>query len=268
MRRVRSRSLSVEFERGKESTSPIRPRLRKEAGPRPDSTISRDSLCDSLYEPKFSIPSATKLRREKLARVCKLLGDDVPIDLVFPANDDPAEEDWYILDICAPQEIETPPSSPLPPTPPKPQRKPAVPPKPEQPRWLAYRTPTLETIVEQSPRSSSYSSISSADSACSLLTTTTSSSYRFTSSGCASESSTASILAHESPSAPHAQPPPPPPKFVDEQIHEMSGTHGRREFAIYVPFRRRTNRLTCQAELGKGSNGQFEVVRGMLDLRI
>ena len=228
-----------------------------------------------------------------MARVCKLLGDDVPVDLVFPTHDDP-EVDYekydFVLDICAPrQKVETPPPYSPPATPPKYkiQRKP-VPSLPnteqhqQQPRWLAYRNPNLETIVEQSPRTSYSSSCtsSSADSACSLLTNTTSSSYRFTSSGCGTstfESSTASFAAaaaaHESISSTHlassdrinsANAP-----LMDEQIREMSGTFGRREFAMYVPFRRRTNRsLSCQAELGKECNGQFEVVRGMLDLRI
>lgn len=255
-----SRSRSISSEYTDEKIPVLRPRKNVES--RPDS-FSRDSLCDSLYEPTFSIPSATKLRRDKMARVCKLLGEDVPVDLVFPANADPEDDGYCVLDICAPQKAigaEAPP-----PIPPKSVKKSAEPSQQkensEQPRWMSYRTPILETIVEQSPRAS-YSSSSSADSACSLLTTTTSSSYRFTSSGCASESSPASSSAQVTTTSASSLSP-------AQQIREMSSTHGRREFAIYVPFRRRMSGQNCHAEFyGKEATQDFEVVRGMLDLRV
>lgn len=283
-----SRSFSLEWELLTEddSCSPVRPRPRPQKENQDESrpeSFSRDSLCDSLYEPKFVIPSATKLRREKMARVCKLLGEDVPVDLVFPVADDEVlskPEDNVnvvpvpVLDICAPQKVET---APLPP--PKPRRKP-VPrlfPDAEQPRWptshAQYCTPPLlETIVEQSPRASySSSTSSSADSAYSVLTTTTSSSYRFSSSGCLSdESSPAPSSAHES-SIGTAVGTSAPLISQSQQIREMSsGTqgHGRREFAIYVPFRRRVHKGSCQAEFEKDPGQAFDMVHSMLDLRV
>ena len=53
---------------------------------------ARDSLCDSLYEPTFTIPSEGALRHAKLAHVQKLWGEDIPINLVFPRDPDMEEE--------------------------------------------------------------------------------------------------------------------------------------------------------------------------------
>ncbi|KAL5521019.1 hypothetical protein ACEPAG_8941 [Sanghuangporus baumii] len=377
-------------------------RFERHHHPRPDSMASRksrDSLCDSVldFEPSFRIPSATKMKREKMARVCKLLGEDVPVHLVFPVSqpDDPAEDfsssspssssssssdsdldSELVLDISAPP----PPPTPLkevqsqiqnqtqietqtrivsppqpPPLPPKNniKRKPVpkadfdekdlknadleapLPPLPtkaelkqeeeeeeaQETRWQPTLAPTppstsslpmtyrasrlnldlrLETIIEQSPRTSySSSSASSMDrrssrsstsSNYSLLSTTTSSSYRFTSSGCLSSSSSPSDCsaptsssgahahAYEAPESPCAQS---NTANVQQQIHEMSsssGTHGRREFAIYVPFRRRPSALanSCQTQFVNANSPnqsmstihEHELVRGMLDLRV
>ncbi|KAL5532414.1 hypothetical protein ACEPAF_5984 [Sanghuangporus sanghuang] len=382
-------------------------RVGRQHRQRPDSMVSRksrDSLCDSVldFEPSFCIPSATKMKREKMARVCKLLGEDVPAHLVFPVPrpDDPADDfsssspssssssssdsdldSELVLDICA-----VPPPTPLkevqsqiqnqtqietqsrivsPPPPPLPpknniKRKPVpkadfdekdlenadveaplppLPTKPElkleeevqQTRWQPTLAPTLpmtyrasrpnlglrlETIIEQSPRtsysSSSASSVdrrsssrSSTSSNYSLLSTTTSSSYRFTSSGCLSSSSSPSDCSAPTSSGAHTHAcevetsiPASPPwttagsaspsadvvqQQQQQQIHEMSsssssGTHGRREFAIYVPFRRRPSALanSCQAQFvnangpkqSMGTGHEHELVRGMLDLRV
>ncbi|KAL5505051.1 hypothetical protein ACEPAH_7714 [Sanghuangporus vaninii] len=396
-------------------------RVGRQHRPRPDSMVSRksrDSLCDSVldFEPSFYVPSATKMKREKMARVCKLLGEDVPVHLVFPVSrpDDPAEgfsssspssssssssssdsdlDSELVLDICA---LPPPPPTPLkeiqsqiqnqtqietqtrivspPPPPPLPpknniKRKPVpkayfddekdlenadveapLPPLPtkaelkqeeqeqeqeqEGTRWQPTLAPTpsltsslpmtyrasrpnlglrLETIVEQSPRTSycpsSASSVdrrssrSSTSSSYSLLSTTTSSSYRFTSSGCLSSpsdcsaptSSGAHAHAHahahaygvesSTPASPRTAAggsTSPSANVVQQQIHAMSsspGTHGRREFAIYVPFRRRPSALanSCQAQFVNANNPNRgmstghehdELVRGMLDLRV
>ncbi|KAL5483593.1 hypothetical protein ACEPAI_8825 [Sanghuangporus weigelae] len=373
------------------------PRVGRQQHPRPDSMVSRksrDSLCDSVldFEPSFRIPSATKMKREKMARVCKLLGEDVPVHLVFPVSrpDDPAEDflssspsssssssadsdldSELVLDISAPPpptplkevqsqiqnqtQIETqtrivspppppplPPKNnikrkpvpkadfdekdlenadveaPLPPLPTKPELKQEEQEEAQQTRWqptltspllMTYRASRpnlglrLETIVEQSPRtsysSSSASSMdrrssrSSTNSNYSLLSTTTSSSYRFTSSGCLSSecsaptsSGDAHAHAYEAETSIPASPRTagsarPSANVVQQQIHEMSsssGTHGRREFAIYVPFRRRPSALanSCQAQFvnANGPNQsmstghEHELVRGMLDLRV
>ena len=47
---------------------------------------------DTLYEPTFSIPSETKVKRDKLARICKILGRDVPTGAVFPGEPPSYEE--------------------------------------------------------------------------------------------------------------------------------------------------------------------------------
>lgn len=78
---------------------------------RPDSLATRDSVCDSLYEPAFVIPSTTKVRRDKMARVCKILGEEVPVELVFPSNTPSYDhaapfpnkkdlgDDWSVIDV-------------------------------------------------------------------------------------------------------------------------------------------------------------------------
>ncbi|KAH8110208.1 hypothetical protein DFH11DRAFT_1514732 [Phellopilus nigrolimitatus] len=257
LRRSRSRSLSVDLSPssgqkvgGNGSVMP-RPRPLKEDDARPQS-FSRDSLCDSLYEPAFNIPSSTSLRREKMARICKLLGEGVPVDLVFPATE-VAEDYKVVLDIRPPSAAaelevltETPP-------PPPPKQTLVGSPKAEQLRRTSNRARMLETIVE-SPRSSSSSNFS-ACSGSSLLTTTTSSSYRFTSSPCSSSPSSSS--SHETTTS----------SDLVHPVHEIDGTHGRREFAIYVPFRRWPNNAGCSAEAERRVGQKFEPAKGMVDLR-
>lgn len=52
----------------------------------PQKHQGRETRPDSLlYEPAFSIPSETKVKRDKLARVCKILGREVPSNAVFPS---------------------------------------------------------------------------------------------------------------------------------------------------------------------------------------
>lgn len=43
--------------------------------------------------PSFSIPSAASMRREKMRRVRKMLGDGVPTDLVFPSSHEESESE-------------------------------------------------------------------------------------------------------------------------------------------------------------------------------
>ena len=227
-------------------------RPQNQSVPRPES-FSRDSLCDSLYEPSFSIPSDLKIRREKMARVCKLLGEDVPVDLVFPSNLDEESDFVPVLDIRAP-EVEPVPQLPSKPTPRKPKRKP-VPELHELPRAVPQRTPFLETIVEQSPRGS-YSSTASFDSASSLLTSTTSSSYRFSSSGCSSYLTSSS---YDSVTTPQSASP----------IPDALGPYNRREFSLYMPFRGQSSGygVGCHSE-AKNNPYEHNVMRGMLDLRL
>ena len=69
---------------------------RKPVPPLNGQTPARDSLCDSLYEPNFTIPSEAAMRRAKMDRVRKLLGEGVPVHLVFPnesCHDEEAEDD-------------------------------------------------------------------------------------------------------------------------------------------------------------------------------
>lgn len=49
---------------------------------------TRDSVTDSLFDPQFIIPTEASMRRQKLKRVTKRLGDGVPMDLLFPDDRD------------------------------------------------------------------------------------------------------------------------------------------------------------------------------------
>ncbi|THG96195.1 hypothetical protein EW145_g7821 [Phellinidium pouzarii] len=262
LRRTRSRSMSASLRDRKDEkmgslgdvVPPLSPQARsrpeKEAASRPES-FSRDSLCDSLYEPSFIISSSLKLRREKMARVCKLLGEDVPVDLVFPAAIEENHADYdFVLDIRS-SSVE-PTADDIPPPPPP---KSVVVQMPEQPKWTSYHTTALETIVEQSPRSSCSSNFST-NSASSCLTATTSSSYRFTSSGCAS--APPSYSSHDSTQSPQ----------ITQSINDTGVARRSREFSIYVPSQRRMNGVGCSAEIGKTGAQEFEVVTAMVDLRI
>lgn len=263
---------------------------------RPDSLATHDSLCDSLYEPAFVIPSSTKIRRDKMARVCKLLGEEVPVELVFPSatpssHDYPASraikqdigDDWSVIDIRRSSMVA--PSDPpsyadseaeklLPPLP-----SDALAPLPSKPKltvntdttlqalpkWTSYRAGgrSLEPIAEMSPRSSCSSRASYASGA-SFSSTTTSSSYRFTSSGCsdpaASPASPAPANA-ESDNVAVASP--------TQDLHMSYGFSGRREFSIYLPFQRRARGSAGYAPvLGSDESQEFEVVKTMVDLRV
>ena len=75
--------------------------------------------------PSFSIPSEASMRREKMRRVRKMLGDGVPADLVFPSSPEESESEedspliptptstmsreWLLLDVNKPL-----PSEPIP----------------------------------------------------------------------------------------------------------------------------------------------------------
>ncbi|TFK78667.1 hypothetical protein K466DRAFT_506934, partial [Polyporus arcularius HHB13444] len=58
-----------------------------------------DQLTGSYEPPSFSIPSDAAMRREKMRRVRKMLGDGVPSDLVFPSSSEESdsEEDSPLL---------------------------------------------------------------------------------------------------------------------------------------------------------------------------
>ncbi|KAL0959017.1 hypothetical protein HGRIS_014329 [Hohenbuehelia grisea] len=70
---------------------------------------------DSLIEPDFFIPSQTTLRRQKMERLRRKLGDDVPIDLVFNQAYEAEVDDPSEISIQLPKSRSSPP--PPPPTP-------------------------------------------------------------------------------------------------------------------------------------------------------
>lgn len=268
---------------------------------RPDSVATRDSLCDSLYEPTFVIPSSTKIRRDKMARVCKLLGEDVPIELVFPSpvphdynpskpSKDDLGDDWSVIDIRRsslvvpvgpPSYTDSEAEKLLPPLPTAAQ--PVLPAKPrlsvntnttslqpQQLKWSSYRATgrTLEPIAELSPRSSCSSRASYASGA-SFSSSTTSSSYRFTSSGCSdpvvspASASAANANAEDNAADDVAVASP------TQDLHEGYGYNGRREFSIYLPFHRRARNSGGYAPvLGSDDSQEFEVVKTLVDLHI
>ncbi|KAJ3572334.1 hypothetical protein NP233_g3151 [Leucocoprinus birnbaumii] len=47
---------------------------------------------DSMMEPSFKVPSPSSIRRQKMDRIRKMLGDDVPVHLVFPDQKLPEAE--------------------------------------------------------------------------------------------------------------------------------------------------------------------------------
>ncbi|KAI0693925.1 hypothetical protein C8T65DRAFT_744545 [Cerioporus squamosus] len=92
-----------------------------------------DQLTGSYEPPSFSIPSDAAMRREKMRRVRKMLGDGVPSDLVFPSSpeESDSEEDspllstptstmsreWLLVDSVGPdmnKPLPSEPSTPLP----------------------------------------------------------------------------------------------------------------------------------------------------------
>lgn len=274
--RYRSHSFSAEI------STPPQARPQKESDNR-SSTYTRDSLCDSLYEPSFTIPSPIALRREKMARVCKLLGEGVPVDLVFPPAETETEEHDLVMDIRAPSPE------------PKDEVPPPLPPKAEDWRRLSYRAsnnstsssaPMLPTINETNGPRSSCSSTSSVDSDFSFLTSTTSSSYRFRRSSNMSPTSTAAT-SHGHSAVSHSQEQ--KVETVEQElgseeeedaftsayrahpIHEISATHGRREFAVYVPyvpFVRRRSGLGSSGLSEKRMTHEFDIVHGVAELRV
>jgi len=74
---------------------------------------------DSLISPAFHIPSPSTSRREKMDRLRRRLGDGVPIELVFPHDDEDDEED------IPPQSLRPVIHIPLPPPPPPTSAKPS-----------------------------------------------------------------------------------------------------------------------------------------------
>lgn len=62
-----------------------------------------DSAYEPSYEPSFAIPTESKVKRDKLARVCKILGRDVPSNVVFPHP--PTYEESEMADRKAAQKV-------------------------------------------------------------------------------------------------------------------------------------------------------------------
>ncbi|KAH9941304.1 uncharacterized protein BXZ73DRAFT_88448 [Epithele typhae] len=87
-----------------------KPSLATIPGSPPYDHASFDSL--NLRPPSFRLPSESALRREKLRRVRKMLGDGVPTDLIFPSSAEElalivtptsvASREWLLVDLNKP----------------------------------------------------------------------------------------------------------------------------------------------------------------------
>lgn len=270
----RLRNLSADFTSASRSTDGLSqlsetstPSTAQSRPLKPDDVSSRsahrDSLCDSLYEPEFTIPSTTTLRRQKMARVCKVLGEGVPVSLVFPSeehNNGYFSDDYdYMLDVCTEpsqtEETDTPPP---------------LPPKTDIHlnfkqinRPLFYRDssnstasciPMLETIEEQSPRSSFSSSSSSTESDDSFRSSTTSSSSHF------QDKAPTPLVVTPHDHFTRA--------FSSHPIRGACGSPIRREFAVYVPVSQCKSRAKSSCSIEKQGTQEFEVIRGFTHLSI
>lgn len=261
------------------SSTPIPRPPKKESDSR--STHSRDSVCDSLYEPLFTIPSATALRRKKMARVCKLLGDGVPVELVFPCDqpepevmsDDVVEHGRSFLDV-RPESPSTESLSTL--VTPEDYihiSRSCEKPLPKRPsfRESAQSTRTLAPIRERLSIVSDALS-SDSDDAPGL------------SHGSSVESLFSTLHTDDESPAPStpvtpAREPPSPFSFPYGSLpvrQAVSKSSGRREFSMYVPRRtsyvRHHRRGSSGSDIVRTKLGsqelEFEIVRGVTDLQL
>jgi hypothetical protein len=74
-------------------------------------TASPMSPSLSPTAPSFTIPSLNTERRRKMERLRRKLGDDVPLDLVFPSDSSEDSEDTDVLDISPSSSVSSSPTS-------------------------------------------------------------------------------------------------------------------------------------------------------------